>query len=379
MASRVVRTLALGLAGVVGLGALAGCGSPVVTPSPSLVPTATATSTPTTSPTVEVTAATDVSAPLRDLAGGRYFGTAVQMPYLVSSSTYSDITSTEFSSVTPENAMEWDLVEPTQGNFDWDDADSIVAWAQSRGILVRGHTLVWDQQLPTWLTSGNFDAATLTNLLHDHITTEVSRYAGQIYAWDVVNEAFNSDGSLRRTIWEAAMGPDYIARVFEWAHIADPKAKLYINDYGDEGLNAKSDAIYELVKSLRAQGVPIDGVGMQAHFDAAVRGSFPPAFADNIKRFADLGVDVAITELDVRIHTPPLEDELDRQTAYYVQAVTVCFSTPGCVGVTVWEWSDRYSWIPSSYPGEGTADLWDSNLHPKPALTAVKQAILDSR
>jgi endo-1,4-beta-xylanase len=368
------RLVALCLGAALGL---TSCSSPVATPSPT--PTPTPTPKPTVPATPVITPANDPAAPLRDLAGKRYFGTAVVMPYLVGSPTYSEITETEFSSITPEAAMTWAAVEPTRGEPDWSYADSVVTWAESRGISVRGFPLVWDQALPAWLTSGEFDAATLTGLLHDHITAEIGRYAGRVGSWDVVADAFNSDGSLRRTIWELAMGPGYIAQVLQWAHLADPQARLYISDSGYEGLNIKSDTIYELVKKLREQGVPIDGVSMESHLDATVRSSFPPAVAPNIQRFAALGVDVAISALDVRVHTPPLEGELDRQTAYYTSIVTTCFSTPGCVGVTVWEWSDRYSWIPGNFPGEGAADLWDSNFKPKPVLAAVKQAILAAR
>jgi endo-1,4-beta-xylanase len=356
---------------------LAGCASPIVTPSAT--PTPSPTPTPTVRLTPPPTPANDPAAPLRDLAGKRTFGTAIRMPALIDNQTYALTAETEFDSITPEAAMTWAAVEPTRGELDWSYTDALVTWANTRGIAVRGFPLVWDQGLPAWLTSGEFDAAALTAMLHDHITAMVGRYAGMIASWDVVTDAFNADGSIRRTLWEQAMGPNYIAQVLQWAHLADPQASLYVADSDFEGLNTKSDTIYDLVRSLRAQAVPIDGVGMETHLDATVRSSFPTAVAPNIQRFAALGVDVAVTALDVRVHTPPLEGELDRQTAYYTGMVTACFSTPGCVGVTVWGFSDRYSWVPANFPGEGAADLWDSNFKPKPALLAVKQAIIASR
>jgi endo-1,4-beta-xylanase len=369
---RMLMTLCIGA--VIGL---AGCASPVVTPSPS--PTPTPTPRPTARLTPAPTPASDPAAPFRDLAGKRTFGTAIRMPALIDNPTYALTAETEFSSITPEAAMTWAAVEPTRGEFDWSYPDAIVTWANTRGIAVRGFPLVWDQGLPGWLTSGEFDAVTLTAMLHDHITAVVGHYAGRVASWDVVADAFNADGSLRRTLWEQAMGPDYIAQVLQWTHLADPQARLYLGDSDFEGLNTKSDTIYDLVKSLHERAVPIDGVGMEAHLDATARSSFPTAVAANIQRFAALGVDVAVTALDVRVHTPPLEGELDRQTAYYTSMVTACFSTPGCVGVTVWGFSDRYSWVPANFPGEGAADLWDSNFKPKPALLAVKQAIIASR
>lgn len=367
------RLVALCICVAVGL---IGCGSAVATPTPSPSPTPSPVPTPTPSPAI--TAASDLKAPLRDLSHPRFFGTAVLMPWLDIEQEYTDGTAEQFDSITPENAMTWAVVEPTEGELDWSWPDAVVEWAGTRGIAVRGFPLVWDQQLPAWLTNGTFDDATLETMLQDHVTALVSRYAGQVVSWDVVTDPFNSDGSLRRTIWEKAIGPDYIAKAFLWAHAADPKAKLYLND-SDVGLDAKSDAVYELVKTLRRQGVPIDGVAMEAHLDATVRTSYPAAVVSNLQRFAALGVDVVISQLDVRVHTPLLEGELDRQTNYYVAMISACFSVPGCSGVTVWEWSDRYSWVPREIPGEGAADLWDSNFNPKKVVDAVKQAILASR
>ena len=354
--------------------ALAACGASTSTPSPSpsASPRVSARPSGSATPTPRITLGP--GATLRDLAGNRYFGTAVAVPTIVENLKYATLVGAEFSSLTPENVMKWSFVEPARGDLHWDAADTVVDFAQAHDQIVRGHALVWDKQLPAWLTPGTFDKATLTQILHDHITAEVGRYAGKVAAWDVVNEALNDNGSLRNTIWKTTLGPDYIAEAFEWAHAADPKAKLYINDYNAEGLNDKSDALYVLVKSLLDQGVPIGGVGFQTHLDATV-GGFPPAMAANLQRFTALGLEVAITELDVRVHVPPTVDELSRQTSYYTQAIGACLAVSGCVGVTVWEFTDRYSWVPSSFPGEGAADLYDSNMNPKPVLTAVRETL----
>ena len=177
-----------------------------------------------------------------------------------------------------------------------------VAFAQAHNQKVRGHTLVWHNQLPVWLAGGSFSAAELKTILKDHITTEMSRYKGKIYAWDVVNEAFNDDGTWRESIWYKGLGKEYIADALKWAHEADPTAKLYVNDYNIDGGGAKSDAWYDLVKSLRAAGVPLDGIGFQGHFD--LQYAFPGDMTQNMQRFSDMGLDVAVTELDCE-STPP--------------------------------------------------------------------------
>jgi endo-1,4-beta-xylanase len=355
---------------------LAGCAPSAATPSPS--PDPTPTPPPVVRPSPTPTEVLDPNAPLRDLARPRYFGTTVSMPTLVASSPYMDTTATQFDSVTPANAMTWAAVEPRQGEFDWAYADSAVEWASSRDIAIRGPALVSDRGLPDWLTTGPFDAATLGSLLRDHVTTMVQRYAGQVGAWDVVADAFSANGSLRRTIWEEALGPGYVAEALQWAHAADPTAKLYIDDRDAEALNTKSDAIYAFVGDLLRRGVPIDGVGMEAHLEATAQ-LFPKGAESNIERFGNLGIDVAITALDVRIHNPPLENELDRQSSYFASMVNACFSQARCVGVTLDTWTDRFSSVPTDYPGEGLADPWDAGFNPKPMLTAIGQAILRSR
>lgn len=199
-------------------------------------------------------AAHAADSPLRDLgaAKGKIVGTAVTGSKLTG--TYGDVAAAQFSSLTPGNAMKWGSVEPSQGVFDWTEADQIVAFAQAHGQQVRGHTLVWHNQNPNWLTGGSWTPDRLSTLLRNHIDTEVGRYKGRIAAWDVVNEAFNEDGTYRPTLWYQGLGADYIANALTWARAADPAAKLYINDYNVEGVNAKSTALYDLVRSLKARG-----------------------------------------------------------------------------------------------------------------------------
>ncbi|MEV6943236.1 endo-1,4-beta-xylanase [Streptomyces sp. NPDC051172] len=310
--------------------------------------------------------------PLRDLAAakGKVIGTAVTGSKLTG--TYGDLAGAQFNSLTPGNAMKWGSVEPTRGSFDWTEADQIVAFAQAHNQQVRGHTLVWHNQNPSWLTNGSWTAAQLGSLLQNHISTEVGRYKGRITAWDVVNEPFNEDGTHRSDLWYDTLGADYIANALTWAHAADPAAKLYINDYNVEGVNAKSTALYNLVKDLKNRGVPIDGVGLQAHL---ILGQVPSSLQQNIQRFADLGVDVSITELDVRMALPADSTKLAQQAADYRSVLNVCVAVTRCAGVTVWGFTDSDSWVPSTFPGYGAATPYDENYAPKPAYHAIAEAL----
>ncbi|MEU3252848.1 endo-1,4-beta-xylanase [Streptomyces sp. NPDC006997] len=311
-------------------------------------------------------------APLRDLAAaqGKAIGTAVTGSKL--NGTYAEVAAREFNWLTPGNAMKWESVEPSRSSFNWAEADQIVDFAEAHGQRVRGHTLVWHSQNPSWLTDGGFTPAQLRTLLMDHIDTEVTRYRGRVAAWDVVNEPFNEDGTYRQTLWSDALGQDYIAEALTRARAADPDARLYINDYNVEGVNAKSTALYDLVRSLKERGVPIDGVGLQAHL---ILGQVPGTLQQNIQRFADLGVDVAITELDIRMQLPATEAKLAQQAADYRAVMDACVAVDRCTGATVWGFTDSDSWIPDFFEGYGAATPYDEAYAPKPAYDAIAASL----
>jgi endo-1,4-beta-xylanase len=310
--------------------------------------------------------------PLRALARplNLRIGTAVDTDALASDATYNQLVGQQFSTVTPENVMKWQLVEPTRGTYVWGPADGLVAYARAHGQLVRGHTLVWHNQLPDWLTSGTFTNDELRAILRKHITDEVSHFRGEIWQWDVVNEAFNDDGTLRDTIWLRQLGPGYIADAFRWAHQADPRALLFYNDYNIEGITAKSTAVYNLVKSLRAQGVPIDGVGMQGHFGTQY--GFNGDVPENMDRFAKLGMHVAVTEADVRSVLPMDPPKTQAQAEGYSVLLQACLLVKRCLSFTVWGFSDKYQWVPGVFPGQGSAAIYDENFVPKPAYRALQ-------
>ena len=205
-----------------------------------------------------------------------------------------------------------------------------------------------------------------------HITTEATHFKGECYAWDVVNEPFNSDGSFVADPFYNAMGSGYIADALRTAHAADPNAKLYLNDYQIEGENAKSNAMYSLAQSLLAQGVPLNGIGFESHF---ILGQVPSDMEANMQRFANLGLDVAVTELDDRITLPASSANLQQQATDFATVVKDCLGVSRCVGVTQWAVGDADSWVPGTFSGQGAATMFDQNYNPKPAFTAVQNTL----
>ncbi|MBZ4020571.1 endo-1,4-beta-xylanase [Streptomyces purpurogeneiscleroticus] len=293
-------------------------------------------------------------------AQGRYFGAAVAANHL-GEAPYVSTLDAEFTSVTPENEMKWDAVESSRGTFTFDAADRIVAHARDKGMKVRGHTLVWHSQLPGWV--GGLSATDLRTAMNNHITKVMQHYKGTIHSWDVVNEAFQdgSSGARRSSPFQDKLGNGYIEEAFRTARAADPNAKLCYNDYNTDGVNAKSNAVYAMVKDFKQRGVPIDCVGFQSHFNS--NSPVPADYRQNLQRFADLGVDVQITELDI-------EGSGSAQATSYGNVVKACLAVSRCTGITVWGITDKYSWRSS-----GTPLLFDDNYGKKPAYYAVLSAL----
>lgn len=323
---------------------------------------------------------------LREAAdhAGLLVGTAVRV-YLFSEPAYSETLAREFNMVEPEDAMKWGVVRENEGEFDFRQGDEIVRFAQAHGMKVRGHCLVWDHSNPEWLTKNSFTPGQLSRLLSEHITAEMKHYAGQVFAWDVVNEALNENGRAKDSIWYnqpgigfSGQGTAYIEQAFRWAHEADPKALLFYNDAEAEGVNRKSDAIYAMVRDFKNRGVPIDGVGLQMHisrldFDMS-------SFGANIKRLTGLGLQVHVTELDVSLPMRPggqfRADDLRRQAEIYRGAVRACVQNPRCTAIQTWGFTDKYSWIGSHSRGtQGGALPFDRSYQPKPAYRALLQEV----
>jgi endo-1,4-beta-xylanase len=302
----------------------------------------------------------------------KYIGFLVNPTHLTTEAEYPKIADREFDSFTPGNPMKWDTTEPSRGNFNFKSADIIVNHGQQHGQKIRGHTLVWHNQLPSWVSNGNFNATELRSVMQNHISHEAGHWKGKIYAWDVVNEALLENGTFRNDVFYKTLGKSYIADAFKFAHEADPAAKLYLNDYNVEGINNKSTAMYDLIKELKSQNVPIHGAGLQAHFSV---GQVPTDIQKNIERFVALDVDVAITELDIRIKMPADAAKLEQQAKDYGAVVKACMAVQRCVGVTISGLTDKFSWIPSTFPGYGAALIYDENYKEKPAYNAVKDAL----
>ncbi|MDQ0790600.1 endo-1,4-beta-xylanase [Streptomyces sp. B3I8] len=288
---------------------------------------------------------------------GRYFGTAIASGKL-GDSAYTSIASREFNMVTAENEMKIDATEPQRGQFNFTNADRIYNWAVQNGKKVRGHTLAWYSQQPGWMQS--LSGSSLRQAMIDHINGVMGHYKGKIAQWDVVNEAFadgNSggrrDSNLQRT------GNDWIEVAFRTARAADPSAKLCYNDYNIENWNwAKTQGVYNMVRDFKSRGVPIDCVGFQSHFNSG--SPYDSNFRTTLQNFAALGVDVAITELDIQ----------GASASTYANVVNDCLAVSRCLGITVWGVRDSDSWRSDQSPL-----LFDNNGNKKSAYTSVLNAL----
>jgi endo-1,4-beta-xylanase len=286
--------------------------------------------------------------------------------------------------------MKWNPIHPAQNTYNFEPGDALVAFAQAHQMQIRGHNLCWWQYNPAWVATlaATATPATMAGVLQDHINTVVTHYTGQVFAWDVVNEAVSDSQTgtgtdLKNSIWYnqpgiGATGTGYIEQAFRWAHAADPNALLFYNDYNIEAPGAKFTAVYKMVKDFVTRGVPIHGVGIQMHIDTA---GYPnsPGLAQNIQQLTSLGLQVHITEMDVKLKTDSSGNasaaDLQAQAQTYQRILTVCLQNPGCTGFQTWGFTDKYSWIPGSYPGFGAALPFDVNYEPKPAFNSLISAM----
>lgn len=297
-----------------------------------------------------------------------------------------------FNSITPENAMKMGPIHPSTQKFYWKDADSIAAFAKRNGVRLRGHTLVWHNQTPTWFFTGAtgkpVTKSELLERLKEHITTVVKRYKGVVYAWDVVNEVISDNPGeyFRNSDFYKIAGEEFVAKAFQYAHEADPDALLFYNDYNE--INPfKRQKIIRMIRDLKQKGIPIHGVGLQAHW--AVNEPSKQQLDSTLKQFAELGLNIQITELDISIY--PKEHELrdrkreDADTTFntvkekmQLEKYKMCFELlrkykDVISSVTFWNISDRYSWL-DNFPVKGRKDyplLFDRNLQPKKVFWEV--------
>lgn len=306
------------------------------------------------------------------------FGAAVNASLLRNNASYKALVVKEFSSLTAENAMKFATVHPSENTYNWTDADEIVALAQANGKRIHGHTLNWYKSLPAWVINFSGDTQAWENLLKTHIQTVVTHFKGKVSSWDVVNEAFEDDGTYRNSIWIQKLGTDYIARAFEYAHQADPDALLFYNDYGHEYSTAKRTAILNLVNNLKSRGIPIHGMGLQMHTrynqsDANITLAITTAAAT--------GLLVHISELDVALNS---DNNLaltysatlaEQHAAKYKSIVKTYYAIPKAqqYGITTWNVTDADSWIPTEYNRPDWPLPFDASYQRK----AAYQGILD--
>ena len=308
----------------------------------------------------------------------------------------------QFSSITPENVLKWERVHPEPGRYDFTNGDCFVEFGERHGMFTIGHTLVWHSQTPDWVfkdaTGKALTRDALLARMREHIFTVVGRYKGRIKGWDVVNEAIEENGSLRKSPWRQIIGDDFIEKAFQFAHEADPNAELYYNDYGLESSKKRAGAI-TLVKKLQAKGIKITGVGVQGHYQLASDSPSAGEFSRTITDFADLGIKVMITELDVDVlpsvwaalsadvnlrkkggkefdpYSKGLPDGVQQKlAARYAELFGVMLKHRHAVTrVTFWGVTDGGSWL-NDWPIEGRTSyplLFDRDAKPKPAFRSV--------
>jgi endo-1,4-beta-xylanase len=344
-----------------------------------------------------------------EFRGAFHVGAALNGPQFTGRDTAgAALVERHFDTISPENVLKWALVHPALGRYDFGPADAYVAFGERNKMFVVGHTLVWHSQLPRWVHRDSSGAPvsrdTLLARMREHIMTVVGRYRGRIQGWDVVNEALEEDGTLRKSPWLVIIGEDYLVKAYQFAHEADPAAELYYNDYSLENPAKRAGAV-ALVKRLLAAGVPLKAVGLQAHQKL----DWPTVAAEDstIAAFSALGVHVNITELDVDVlppavrgqtadvgaralstpaqnpYTAGLPDSVQRALATRYEALFSIFMKHRAVidRITFWGVADGDSWL-NNWPVRGRTSyplLFDRQHHPKPAFDGVVRAARTAR
>jgi endo-1,4-beta-xylanase len=317
---------------------------------------------------------------------GRHVGSSVEGYFfqdnfwLMVNKTYHKVLNGQFDMIVAGNEMKFDATEPQRNVFSFTKGDILVEYAETWDMAVRGHCLLYHNQLPDWVNAGLTNGVnnglytrdTLLAILENHITSLMTHWKGKVREWDVVNEVFNGDGSLRESIWKQVIGDDYIDSAFVWAHRADPDALLFLLDYGAEGINDKSDSIYAKCRELLGKGIPLHGVGMQCHLTKGNINFF--SMGENIKRLTNLGLMVCFTEIDIKIPAEEFSTEsaLMAQAQDYGNLMALFLDCDKCPSFVVWAFSDADSWIPGHTNGAyGQACLYNVKYQPKPAYYAV--------
>ena len=307
-------------------------------------------------------------------------GVAVDQIYLNNDSMYRHVFMTQFSSATAENTFKPAYLHPEEYSYNWYEAEQLINFCRANNMRVHGHTLIWHQQNPQWMLEYKGNREDWERMMKLHITSIVRYFKPSILSWDVVNEAFNEDGSLRNTIWLEHIGPSYIELAYRTAHEANPDAKLFYNDFGLEMNPTKRKAVINFFNHLKSRGVPIDGIGLQMHVD--IKYTEAAMIEDAIRDVANNHYDVHLSEVDISLN--PLgkayqltTKDLEAQADLMVKIVRAYKNIPKYqqFGITFWGVSDQYSWIPSYYNRTDYPLLFDESFNPKPIYCKLKQAL----
>lgn len=313
------------------------------------------------------------------------FGAALNPNLLKTNNLYNQIAGREFSSITSENHLKMHHVHPEQNRYDWSGGDALVNFAEQNRQRMHGHALLWHQAVPGWVREFQGDSTAWEQLIKTHIQTVVEHYKDRIAAWDVVNEAFNDDGTLRKSIWLEHLGPDYVARCFRYAREADPNVKLFYNDYGQESSPKKLTAILAMAADFKRRGIPIDGIGLQMHTNI-----YHPAdqIENAIQQTVATGLLVHLSELDVRINPgkkpelTPTESLWQRQKekfASIVRTYKTVVPKEQQHGITLWNISDGDSWIPNFCKCPDYPLPFDQKYAKKPAYDGIIDGLKNRR
>lgn len=330
-----------------------------------------------------------------------HLGTAMSQEQILGNDTALKLlVVSQFNAVTAENDMKWEKIHPQPNVYDFTAADSLVAFAKSNNMFVVGHCLVWHQQTPEWVFKDNsgklVSRDTLLKRMHDHISTVVGRYKGRVQGWDVVNEAIDEDGTIRKTIWQQIIGDDFVEKAFQFAYEADSTAEFYYNDYSLPN-KAKREGVVRLIKNLQSKGIKVDAIGEQGHYTL----DYPviDSLEESIVKFSELGCKVMITELDITvIPFPQPEPGADISLAFQLTDKNNPYpvSLPDSMQVvlanryselfklfikhsdkisrvTLWGVNDSQSWR-NYWPINGRTDyplLFDRNNKPKAAYDSI--------
>jgi len=328
---------------------------------------------------------------LREVAAGKgmWFGAAAGWPLLRDNEIYARQFATECNMLVPENVLKMQVVHPEPERYNFEPGDFLAAFCQKHGMKMRGHTLVWHQQMAPWF-QGVATRENARRLLEEHIRAVAGHYRGKIESWDVVNEAIDVKdgiaGGLRKTPWFELLGPEYIDFAFRAARAVDGEARLVYNDYGldyaDEGTAAKQEAVLRLLRGMLERKVPLDGFGTQAHLNVASREKFKPeALRKFLGEVAALGLKIYVTELDVIDQALPDDVEArDRGVAEFYEAyLSAALDVKAVVAVLTWGLTDRYTWLARRHARASGAPIrplpLDREYGRKPAWRAIGRAM----